>query len=151
MCLLPISPPAWQENEDGSCHLRDLASVSTTLEQQVPLSGQHTCQMHEAQLESRASSQGLLLQNGYMSAVLQKPNSWPAYLGADSPDVLDYGNYSLQQLEPGRNENSAGIAGACADLGQLTAALQSRQLQQDLALGGIVTNAIYFGVSLSRF
>lgn len=37
--------------------------------------------------------------------------------------MLDYGNYSLQQLEPGRNENSAGIAGACADLGQLTAAL----------------------------
>lgn len=53
----------------------------------------------------------------------RNPSSWPAYLGANSPDVLDYGNYSLQQLEPGRNENSAGIAGACADLGQLTAAL----------------------------
>lgn len=53
----------------------------------------------------------------------RNPSFWPAYLGANSPDVLDYGNYSLQQLEPGRNENSAGIAGACADLGQLTAAL----------------------------
>lgn len=50
---------------------------------------------------------------------------WPAYLGADSPDVLDYGNCCLWQLEPGRNEISAGIAGACAELGQLTAALQS--------------------------
>jgi len=72
----------------------------------------------------------------------------PAYLGADSLDVLDYGNCSLQQLEPGRNENSAGTAGAYAERGQLTAALQSCQWQQGLALVGIVTDAMHFGVSL---
>lgn len=73
MFLLPISPPAWQENEDGSCHLRGPASVSTSLEQQFTQSGQLTCQTDEAQLESWASSRGLLLQNGHMSAVFKKP------------------------------------------------------------------------------
>lgn len=66
------SPPAWQENEDGSWHLRGPASVSTSLEQQVTQSGQHMCQTDDAWLDSWALSQRFLLQNGHMPAVCKK-------------------------------------------------------------------------------
>lgn len=126
--------------------------MSTSLEQQVTQSGQRTCQMDEAQLESRASSQGLLLQNGHMSAVFKKPRLCSDLLTLELTvlmcwimGIAAYDSWSLAGMKS-QQELQVPVQSWASSQQPCRAHPQ----QQGLALVGIINNAIHFGVSLSR-
>lgn len=149
---LAASPPAWQETKHRFCYLRVPASVSNSRGQQVTQSGQHTCQMDEAQIESRVLGRGLFLQNRHVSAVFKKTELLSNLLTLELTVML----FSRAGIWESRL--TAAKARQKSELcrkgrwpcraGPAQVALKSHQQQQGLALVGIITSLVHVGVSL---
>ena len=75
-----------------------------------------------------------MIQNGLVSAEFKKRKQLSDLLTLDLTSYflgLECGSHSLQPQQLGRREDSVGRAGDHAELGQLIAALQSYQQQQE--------------------